>query len=71
MRSFIDATVLETGFKIEFASESLKEDTWLLDILTNTDYKEKIQKLLSENEEIDLFDAIMHEFQLNGPGENY
>ena len=39
LRRFIDATEQETGMKIEFQNETLNNDSWVLDIVTNPDYK--------------------------------
>ena len=56
--------------KIEFQNETLNSDSWVLDIVTNIDYKQRIIDLLEDNAEIDLFDAMMHDYLQNGSGEN-
>jgi hypothetical protein len=43
LQRFIEVTAQETGMKIEFEDESLCTDSWVLDIITDRDYKKRIE----------------------------
>ena len=61
LQVFVENVMEQTGIKIEYGDDSLKRDTWALDVCTNSEYKTRIQQRLTENSD-DLFSAIMDDF---------
>jgi hypothetical protein len=54
--------------KIEYGDESLKRDTWALDVCTNQEYKDRINERLQDTNQ-DFFSATMNDFMECGAGE--
>lgn len=67
LQVFVENVMEQTGIKIEYGDDSLKKDTWALDVCTNQEYKARIQERLTKGD--DLFSAIMDDFQEFGAGE--
>ena len=61
LQLFIENVMETSGIKIEYGDESLKKDTWALDVCTNSEYKSRIQERLNDNSE-DLFSAMIEDF---------
>ena len=66
LRDFIESTTQETGIKFDYNKASLSSDNWMLDVMTNQTYVDRIRKSLETK---DMFDSTMDDFHDYGIGE--
>lgn len=56
----------ETGLEIEYSHTNLQNDHWMLGVLSNDTYRDRLETRLFNT---DLFNAVIDDYKEFGPGE--